>query len=246
MRTNSVPKGISRVRRASRVRPIERRKLKKKKVDATKKIATDYSYESKLKEPVKNDYLPLKRLFDILSASGLMVATSPIVLLFGILVKMETPGKMFYTQERVGYMGKRFKVTKLRSMYMDAEKNSGAVWASKNDSRVTKVGKFIRKTRIDELPQLWNVIKGDMSMIGPRPERPELTEKFSREVKDFEQRLRVLPGLTGYAQVHGGYDVTPKEKYKLDKYYMDNISLKEDLKIIFETIRVVLTGDGAR
>lgn len=246
MRTNSVPKGISRVRRASRVRPIERRKLKKKKVDATKKIATDYSYESKLKEPVKNDYLPLKRLFDILSASGLMVATSPIVLLFGILVKMETPGKMFYTQERVGYMGKRFKVTKLRSMYTDAEKNSGAVWASKNDSRVTKVGKFIRKTRIDELPQLWNVIKGDMSMIGPRPERPELTEKFSKEVKDFEQRLRVLPGLTGYAQVHGGYDVTPKEKYKLDKYYMDNISLKEDLKIIFETIRVVLTGDGAR
>ena len=177
MRSN-VPKGISRVRRASRVRPIERRKLKKKKVDATKKIATDYSYESKLQEPVKNDYLPLKRLFDILSASGLMVATSPIVLLFGILVKMETPGKMFYTQERVGYMGKRFKVTKLRSMYTDAEKNSGAVWASKNDSRVTKVGKFIRKTRIDELPQLWNVIKGDMSMIGPRPERPELTEKF--------------------------------------------------------------------
>ena len=245
MRSN-VPKGISRVRRASRVRPIERRKLKKKKVDATKKITTDYSYESKLKEPVKNDYLPLKRLLDILSASGLMVATSPIVLLFGILVKMETPGKMFYTQERVGYMGKRFKVTKLRSMYTDAEKNSGAVWASKNDSRVTKVGKFIRKTRIDELPQLWNVIKGDMSMIGPRPERPELTEKFSKEVKDFEQRLRVLPGLTGYAQVHGGHDVTPKEKYKLDKYYMDNISLKEDLKIIFETIRVVLTGDGAR
>lgn len=85
-----------------------------------------------------------------------------------------------------------------------------------------------------------------MSMIGPRPERPELTEKFSKEVKDFEQRLRVLPGLSGYAQVHGGYDVTPEEKYKLDKYYMDNISLKEDLKIILETIRVVLTGDGAR
>lgn len=233
MRTNSVPKGISRVRRASRVRPIERRKLKKKKVDATKKIATDYSYESKLKEPVKNDYLPLKRLFDILSASGLMVATSPIVLLFGILVKMETPGKMFYTQERVGYMGKRFKVTKLRSMYDGAEKKSGAVWASKDDARVTKVGKFIRKTRIDELPQLWNVIKGDM-------------KKFSKEVKDFEQRLRVLPGLSGYAQVHGGYDVTPEEKYKMDKHYMDNLSMKEDLKIIFETIRVVLTGDGAR
>ena len=242
MRANSVPKGISRVRRASRVRPIERQELKKKKVEAANKVATNYSYEDKLKEPIKSDYLPVKRLFDILSASGLMVATSPIVLLFGILVKLETPGSMFYSQERVGLMGKRFKVTKLRSMYTDAEKNSGAVWASKN----AKVGKFIRKTRIDELPQLWNVIKGDMSMIGPRPERPELTEKFSKEVKNFEQRLRVLPGLSGYAQVHGGYDVTPEEKYKLDKYYMDNISLKEDLKIILETIRIVLTGDGAR
>ena len=131
-------------------------------------------------------------------------------------------------------------------MYNDAEKQSGAVWASKNDARVTKVGKFIRKTRIDELPQLWNVIKGDMSMIGPRPERPELTEKFSKEIKDFEQRLRVLPGLSGYAQVHGGYDISPEEKYELDKYYIDHLSMKEDLQIIWDTIRVVLTGDGAR
>ncbi|WP_435302722.1 sugar transferase [Ligilactobacillus cholophilus] len=209
-------------------------------------VEPKYTYETKLKEPVKNDYLPVKRFFDVVSASGLMVATTPVVLLFGILVKLETPGKMFYTQERVGYMGKRFNVTKLRSMYNDAEKQSGAVWASKNDARVTKVGKFIRKTRIDELPQLWNVIKGDMSMIGPRPERPELTEKFSKEIKDFEQRLRVLPGLSGYAQVHGGYDISPEEKYELDKYYIDHLSMKEDLQIIWDTIRVVLTGDGAR
>ena len=245
MRSN-VPKGISQVRRLSRVQPAERQTLKQKRVEATEEVSTSYSYERKLKEPLKSAYLPVKRLFDVLSASGLMVVTGPIVLLFGVLVKLETPGSMFYSQERVGLMGKRFKVTKLRSMYTDAEKNSGAVWASKNDSRVTRVGKFIRKTRIDELPQLWSVIKGDMSMIGPRPERPELTEKFSEEVKGFEQRLRVLPGLSGYAQVHGGYDVTPEEKYKLDKYYMDNISLKEDLKIILETVRVVLTGDGAR
>lgn len=245
MRSN-VPKGISQVRRLSRVQPAERQALKQKRVEATEEVSTSYSYERKLKEPLKSAYLPVKRLFDVLSASGLMVVTGPIVLLFGVLVKLETPGSMFYSQERVGLMGKRFKVTKLRSMYTDAEKNSGAVWASKNDSRVTRVGKFIRKTRIDELPQLWSVIKGDMSMIGPRPERPELTEKFSEEVKGFEQRLRVLPGLSGYAQVHGGYDVTPEEKYKLDKYYMDNISLKEDLKIILETVRVVLTGDGAR
>ena len=107
MRTNSVPKGISRVRRASRVRPIERQELKKKKVEATKKVAINYSYEDKLKDPIKSAYLPIKRLFDILSASGLMVATSPVVLLFGILVKLETPGSMFYSQERVGLMGKR-------------------------------------------------------------------------------------------------------------------------------------------
>lgn len=246
MKTNSVPKAISKVKKSRRkMRPLQRQELVKKQ-ERIKPVPTNYSYEDKLKEPVKSDYLPIKRLFDVLSASGLMVATAPVVLLFGILVKMETPGKMFYTQERVGYMGKRFKVTKLRSMYDGAEKKSGAVWASKDDARVTKIGKFIRKTRIDELPQLWNVIKGDMSMIGPRPERPELTEKFSKEVKDFEQRLRVLPGLSGYAQVHGGYDVTPEEKYKMDKHYMDNLSMKEDLKIIFETIRVVLTGDGAR
>lgn len=240
------PKGMSEIHHLNRVRPIKRQAMKRKTVQATKAVPTNYSYENKIKDPVESDYLPLKRLFDVLSASGLMVATSPIVLLFGILVKLETPGSMFYSQERVGLMGKRFKVTKLRSMYTDAEKNSGAVWASKNDSRVTKVGKFIRKTRIDELPQLWNVIKGDMSMIGPRPERPELTEKFSKEVEGFEQRLRVLPGLSGYAQVHGGYDVTPAEKYQLDKYYMDHISLEEDLKIILDTIRVILTGDGAR
>nr|WP_290034274.1 sugar transferase [Ligilactobacillus cholophilus] len=227
------------------MRPIQRKEMLKKQKRVTP-VEPKYTYETKLKEPVKNDYLPVKRFFDVVSASGLMVATTPVVLLFGILVKLETPGKMFYTQERVGYMGKRFNVTKLRSMYNDAEKQSGAVWASKNDARVTKVGKFIRKTRIDELPQLWNVIKGDMSMIGPRPERPELTEKFSKEIKDFEQRLRVLPGLSGYAQVHGGYDISPEEKYELDKYYIDHLSMKEDLQIIWDTIRVVLTGDGAR
>lgn len=245
MKSNNVPKAVSKIKNTRHMRPIQRKEMLKKQKRITP-VEPKYTYEAKLKEPVKSDYLPVKRFFDVVSASGLMVATTPVVLLFGILVKLETPGKMFYTQERVGYMGKRFNVTKLRSMYNDAEKQSGAVWASKNDARVTKVGKFIRKTRIDELPQLWNVIKGDMSMIGPRPERPELTEKFSKEIKDFEQRLRVLPGLSGYAQVHGGYDISPEEKYKLDKYYIDHLSMKEDLQIILDTIRVVLTGDGAR
>lgn len=244
MKDKNVPHGISKIKN-KRMRPIQHKELERNQ-KSIKPVPTNYSYEDKLKEPVKSEYLPLKRLLDIVSAGGLMVATIPVVLAFGLLVKAETPGKMFYTQERVGYMGKRFKVTKIRSMYDGAENKSGAVWAAKNDARVTKVGKFIRKTRIDELPQLWNVVKGDMSMIGPRPERPELTEKFSNEIEDFEQRLRVLPGLSGYAQVHGGYDVTPEEKYKLDKHYMENLSLKEDAKIVLDTIKVIFTGDGAR
>lgn len=131
-------------------------------------------------------------------------------------------------------------------MYANAERKSGAVWARKHDARVTKIGRFMRKTRIDELPQLLNVINGEMSLIGPRPERPNLTEKFSHEVPGFEQRLVVKPGLSGYAQVHGGYDVTPAQKYAMDKHYIENFGFWEDFKIVFETLRVVITGDGAR
>lgn len=205
-----------------------------------------YSFEQKLTHPLTSDYLPLKRVLDVIAASGLFTITSPVILLFALLIRLETPGSPVYRQERVGLMGKRFVIAKLRSMYNDAEKHSGAVWAAKNDARVTKVGKFIRKTRIDELPQLLNVIKGEMSMIGPRPERPSLTEQFSHDVPGFEQRLVVKPGLSGYAQVYGGYDVTPAEKYQMDQYYIENFGFWEDFKIVFETIRVVLTGDGAR
>ncbi|CCF31640.1 Sugar transferase domain protein [Weissella confusa LBAE C39-2] len=143
-------------------------------------------------------------------------------------------------------MGERIFVTKLRSMYTDAEKASGAVWASKNDSRITKIGKFIRKTRVDELPQIWNVLIGNMSLIGPRPERPELTERFSKEVPGFEKRLTVLPGLSGWAQVRGGYESTPKEKLVDDLYYIDHMSLRMDVEIVFKTFLTVLTGAGAR
>lgn len=205
-----------------------------------------YSFEQKLTHPLTSDYLPLKRVLDVIAASGLFTITSPVILLFALLIRLETPGSPVYRQERVGLMGKRFVIAKLRSMYNDAEKHSGTVWAAKNDARVTKVGKFIRKTRIDELPQLLNVIKGEMSMIGPRPERPNLTEQFSHDVPGFEQRLVVKPGLSGYAQVHGGYDVTPAEKYQMDQHYIENFGFWEDFKIVFETIRVVLTGDGAR
>lgn len=127
----------------------------------------------------------------------------------------------------------------------DAEKN-GAQWAERDDPRVTKVGKFIRKTRIDELPQLWNVLKGDMSLIGPRPERPMFTAQFNNQIPVFVERLIVKPGLTGWAQVNGGYDITPREKLKYDLYYINNMNLLLDLKIILLTIKVVFTGNGAR
>jgi len=130
-------------------------------------------------------------------------------------------------------------------MRKDAEA-TGAKWAEVNDSRVTKIGAFIRKTRIDELPQLILVLKGDMSIIGPRPERPVFTEKFNREIYGFEKRLLVKPGLTGLAQINGGYDISPREKLTYDLEYIQNVSFSLELKIILKTFKVLLTGEGAR
>ncbi|MDH4422863.1 MULTISPECIES: exopolysaccharide biosynthesis polyprenyl glycosylphosphotransferase [Bacillus] len=190
-------------------------------------------------------YRGIKRAFDIVLAligSGVMF---PLVFVVAILIILESPGSPFYFQERLGKDGKRFRIIKLRSMRLDAEKN-GAQWAKKNDPRITKIGIFIRRTRIDELPQFFNILKGDMSVVGPRPERPMFTDKFEREIPGFKKRLLVKPGVTGWAQVNGGYDITPKEKLKLDIYYINNSSIILDLKIIIKTIKVVLTGDGAR
>ncbi|WP_286173572.1 exopolysaccharide biosynthesis polyprenyl glycosylphosphotransferase [Geobacillus sp. E263] len=191
-------------------------------------------------------YYPyVKRFLDILLSLLALPIAIPIILIFAVIIKLETPGPVFFLQERVGLHGKYFKVIKLRSMGVDAEKN-GAQWATKNDPRVTKVGAFIRKTRIDELPQLFNVLKGDMSLIGPRPERPMFTAQFNEEIPGFIDRLQVKPGITGWAQVNGGYDITPREKLELDRYYINNMSFWLDLKIILKTIKVCITGDGAR
>ncbi|KZU29551.1 Undecaprenyl-phosphategalactosephosphotransferase [Lactiplantibacillus plantarum] len=206
----------------------------------------EYDFVTKLDQPFLSFYTPFKRLFDLIFSLILMIPASIIILVFMVLVKIETPGKCFYTQERVGLMGQTIKVTKLRSMYNDAEKKSGAMWAQKEDPRVTRVGHFMRKTRVDELPQLWSVVKGDMSLIGPRPERPVFTQQFSEDIEGFEQRLLVKPGLSGYAQVHGGYDDTPAQKLENDMYYIEHFSITTDLAIFFETLRVVVTGDGAR
>lgn len=185
------------------------------------------------------------RVLDIMIGIVGLVISIPILIIFGIMIKKEDGGPIFYKQDRLGKDGKVIFIYKLRSMRVDAEKN-GAVWAEKNDPRITKVGRFIRKTRIDEIPQFLNILKGEMSIIGPRPERPTLTMEFNEKIPGFINRLVVKPGLTGYAQVNGGYDVTPKEKLDKDLYYIENRNIKLDLQIVVKTIGTVLSGDGAR
>lgn len=195
----------------------------------------------------KKIYLNLyKRIFDIISSLLGLIIGIPILIIFGVAIKIEDRGPIFYKQERLGLGGQKFYIYKLRSMRIDAESINGAQWAQKDDPRITKVGKFIRKTRIDEIPQLYNILVGDMTLIGPRPERPELTYEFEKEIPGFIDRLSIKPGLTGWAQVNGGYDITPEEKLILDKEYIEKRSILLDFKIILMTIRVVLTGDGAR
>jgi exopolysaccharide biosynthesis polyprenyl glycosylphosphotransferase len=190
-------------------------------------------------------YLIIKRFIDIILSVLGLITVLPVIVLFIILIKIESPGPAFFIQERVGLRGKYFNIIKLRSMQLEAERD-GAQWAMKNDPRITKVGAFIRKTRIDELPQLINVIKGEMSLIGPRPERPIFTAQFNEEISGFIERLQVKPGLTGWAQINGGYELSPKEKFILDKYYINNLGFRLDLKILLQTIKVCITGDGAR
>ena len=180
----------------------------------------------------------------IVSLVGLVVAV-PILIIVALAIKIEDNGPVFYKQERLGKNGRVFWIYKLRSMRIDAEAN-GAQWAQAEDDRITRVGKFIRKTRLDEIPQLYNILSGHMKLIGPRPERPELAEEFYEEIPEFVNRLLIKPGLTGWAQVNGGYDITPKEKLEFDIEYIEKRGLVLDLKIILKTIAIVFTGDGAR
>jgi exopolysaccharide biosynthesis polyprenyl glycosylphosphotransferase len=192
---------------------------------------------------VYKDYI--KRAFDIVFALLFFVVLSPVMLVTIAIIKIESTGPAVFKQERLGLQGRAFVIYKFRSMRLDAE-SFGPAWAAKADTRTTRTGRFLRKYRIDELPQLINIMRGDMSFVGPRPEREYFYEKFVRKIPDFKVRLSVKPGLTGWAQVNGGYDIGPAEKLKYDKEYIRGFSFKMDLVIVLRTVGVVLKGTGAR
>lgn len=197
----------------------------------------------KRREAVRWYYPAAKRLADILLALSGLIIMSPVLLIVALCIKLYDKGPVFYKQTRLTVGHKTFKIFKFRSMVVDAEKE-GARLASRNDSRITPVGKFIRMTRIDEFPQLLNVIKGDMSIVGPRPERPEIEEEYLKELPEFGLRLKVKAGLTGYAQVFGKYNTTPYDKLRLDLLYINEQSVLLDLKLIVWTIKILFIPES--
>ncbi|MCW5661936.1 MAG: TIGR03013 family PEP-CTERM/XrtA system glycosyltransferase [Burkholderiaceae bacterium] len=189
-----------------------------------------------------------KRAFDIASSLALLLIASPVMLLAVLAIKLDSRGPVLYRQERVGLGGRSFQCVKFRSMRTDAESDGVARWATKNDSRITRVGAFMRKTRIDELPQLFSVLRGEMSIVGPRPERPEFVAKLKDQIPFYELRHGVKPGVTGWAQVrfnYGGSIEDARRKHQFDLYYLKNNSLMFDLQILVETVTVVLFREGA-
>ena len=193
----------------------------------------------------KSLYFYPKQVFDMVFSLCAKIIFSPFMLIAAVLIKIDSPGSIFYKQERIGLDGKPFFILKFRTMSEDAEKN-GPQWANENDSRITLVGHYLRKYRIDEIPQFINILRGEMSLIGPRPERLVFIQAFEDDLPEFRNRLQVKPGITGWAQINGGYDLHPKEKLALDCYYISNISLVLDIKIILKTIIICLTGKDAR
>ncbi len=188
-----------------------------------------------------------KRLIDLLFSFSVLLAAMPLWLVLGTLVRVTSPGPSIYRQKRVGRKGKVFTMNKFRTMCRDAEAESGPVWATEDDPRYTPIGRWLRKTRLDEVPQLWNVLRGEMSLVGPRPERPFFVEKLRKEIPLYSRRHRVKPGITGWAQVMWHYDSSVddvRQKVKYDLFYIENMSLRMDLKILLRTVRTVFVGAG--
>lgn len=190
-----------------------------------------------------------KRALDILLASIGLILSLPIFLILGMLIKLDSRGPIFYRQERVGEKGKTFMVIKFRSMRQDAERATGPVWASENDPRVTRLGRMMRLLRLDEIPQMINVLKGEMSFVGPRPERPVFVDQLRKKIPYYDLRFTVKPGLTGWAQIKYQYGSTEEdalEKLQYDLYYIKHLSPFFDMTIVMETVQVILGGKGAR
>ena len=200
-----------------------------------------------LSEGSKKFYEVLKRFFDLVFSLVFLIFSLPIIPLIALLIKLDSPGAVFFRQIRTGKEGNPFWAIKFRTMVDKAETN-GPQWATKNDPRVTRLGRFLRKTRIDEIPQLLNVLRGEMSLIGPRPERPEFVEQLQNEIPFYKERLLIKPGLTGWAQVvgpnYGGSISESLEKLQFDLFYIKNRSLTLDLSILLKTIKTVLSRSG--
>ena len=191
--------------------------------------------------------LAAKRAIDVFVAVIGLIVCAPVMALTALAVKLDSRGPALFKQDRVGYRGRSFKLVKFRSMRTDAEKD-GPKWATKDDDRVTRVGRFIRKTRLDELPQFWNVLRGDMSLVGPRPERPVFVEQLSRSIPFYDMRHVVRPGVTGWAQVkyrYGASEEDAMQKLQYDLHYIKNLSIRRDLMVMFDTAKVMLLGEGA-
>jgi exopolysaccharide biosynthesis polyprenyl glycosylphosphotransferase len=198
-------------------------------------------------EPMKPWESSIKRLLDMSVSALVLLLGAPLWIAVSIAIRLDSPGQSVFRQERVGRNGRLFTMFKFRTMTNDAESDTGPVWASEDDPRYTSIGRWLRRTRIDEVPQLLNVLKGDMSLVGPRPERQYFVDKLVKEIPLYKRRLRVKPGITGIAQVKWKYDQTVedvRQKVKYDLFYISNMSLGMDLKILFATVRIMLSGKG--
>ncbi len=194
-------------------------------------------------------FIVIRRSLSVIISLVGLILTLPLFPLIMLAIRLDSPGPVFYTQTRVGKNGRLFKVVKFRTMRQDAEAASGPQWAINNDPRVTRVGKFLRSSRLDEIPQFWCVLKGDMALVGPRPDRPEFVELLSKEIPYYGVRHVVRPGLTGWAQIkyeHGGTVEDVREKLQYDLFYIKNASIGLDLLIMFQTVKTVLLRRGAQ